>query len=406
MRPMRLTGVALLGVILLAACGTGAQAPASSAASSPSAAAKPAAGSTAPASAKPAASAVASAGAKPAASNATPASAKPAASAAAPASGKPTPSAAASGAGGLAQMRLGQTDINFSNVFFPMAQDLGIFKKYGVDLTAKAVSNDTARFAALQAKEVEVITGGTSTVTGILRGFNVVTVANSADRMLYYFVGSPNIKSAADLKGKVVSAGNFNTATDYCGRESLRQLGLSASDVQYTQFQSNSQVVGAAIIEGRVQAGCINVDTYLLTKDQGLNLLYDPTKGDIRFPWANLVMPKDYLQSHQTETKGFLKGLIEAIHYFKTHPDEAKAAMAKGLKMDDPKQVAALYDGTIQYLLDDPTPSAQAQQQAIDLVAASDDKAKGLKGSDLVDPTLMNQIKAEGFFQQLGIPVS
>jgi ABC-type nitrate/sulfonate/bicarbonate transport system substrate-binding protein len=345
------------------------------------------------------AAAPASQAASPAASTAP---AKPsAASAKASAAASAPPSQAAPAK--LPQVAVALTDVNFGNAFLPVAQDLGIFAKYGVEAVVKPVSSDTARFAALQSNEVQIVTGGTSTVTGVLRGVNVVTIANSADHMLYYFVGAPGIKSAADLKGKVVSGGNFNGVTDYCGRESLRQLGLAMSDVQYTQVQSTSTTVGASIIDNKIQAGCINIDTYLAIKDQGLTVLYDLTRSPIRFPWANLVASKSWTQSRPNEVKGFLKGLTEGIHWFKTHPDEAKQRMGKALKMDDQKLVATIYDNTIQYLLDDPTPTAEAQQSAIDLVAGADPKARSLKAAELIDTSFMAQIKAEGLFRDLGI---
>src|SRR6185437_15930146 len=89
------------------------------------------------------------------------------------------------------------------NVPLWVAQDAGLFKKYGLISELILISGDAASLQALLANDLDFANGaGTTPIQGTLQGADFVIVASSYNLMPYSFVVTPDIRTPADLKGK------------------------------------------------------------------------------------------------------------------------------------------------------------------------------------------------------------
>src|SRR5581483_10889695 len=186
------TGLLVGVALLLSACGGAAPA----ASPSPSSAAPAASGA-----AKPATSTAASASAKPAASSA--ASAKPAASAGA--SAKPSGSAAASPANTTpTHLVVAYGQPSMQNSILWIAQDMGLFKKYGVDSQITQVTGPAITQGLIAGSLELIFSSPVSPMIARTEGGDTVMFGSNINRITTDLVVNPKkIQSPADLKGKI-----------------------------------------------------------------------------------------------------------------------------------------------------------------------------------------------------------
>ena len=87
-----------------------------------------------------------------------------------------------------------------------VAQDQGLFRRYGLDLTFVHVRSGPIGMAALASGETQLHEGSvTGAVLGsAAEGTDLVFVAGMINKLIGNIMASPKIKSPSDLKGKVI----------------------------------------------------------------------------------------------------------------------------------------------------------------------------------------------------------
>ena len=87
-----------------------------------------------------------------------------------------------------------------------VAQDQGIFRRYGLDLTFVHVRNGPVGMAALAGGDTQLHEGSaTGAVLGsAAEGTDLVFVAGLINKLIGNIMASPKIKAPSDLKGKVI----------------------------------------------------------------------------------------------------------------------------------------------------------------------------------------------------------
>jgi len=92
---------------------------------------------------------------------------------------------------------------------------------------------------------------------------------------------------------------------------------------------------------------------------------------------------------------------MEGIHLLKTKPTEAAPYAAEFLKNDDKAVVQKALEAVAQVTADDMNVPLEAVAEAIKTSAASLPEVAKLKPEDIVDTSLLDEIKASGFIDKL-----
>jgi NitT/TauT family transport system substrate-binding protein len=135
-----------------------------------------------------------------------------------------------------------------------MAKETGGFAKEGLDVEVISMSSVLA-LPALIANEVDVIQiSAVPLINASLRGFDVVFVAGMLNTMIWDLYARPEIKSAEQLKGKIVGTERPGSPVAYGTLVALRKLGLTPKDVQLRPLGGTVQTA-AALQAGQISAG-------------------------------------------------------------------------------------------------------------------------------------------------------
>ena len=169
---------------------------------------------------------------------------------------------AALGARGSAQSRPSITVATLpseaaAEVFY--AQEMGFFANAGIDVDIQTMTNGAAVASAVASNAVDI--GWTTPISLAIAKQKNIPFLTIAPAVLYtaaapfsaLFVakGSP-IKSARDLRGKVVAANGLGTMTEYGPRAWIDKTGGDATQVKFLEMPFTAMV--DALIGGRVDA--------------------------------------------------------------------------------------------------------------------------------------------------------
>ena len=135
-----------------------------------------------------------------------------------------------------------------------MAKETGSFAKEGLDVEMISMSS-TLALPALLANEVDVIQiSAVPLINASLRGFDAVFAAGMLNTMIWDLYAKAEIKSAEQLKGKIVGTERPGSPVAYGTLVALRKLGLTAKDVQL-RILGGSEQITAALLTGQIVAG-------------------------------------------------------------------------------------------------------------------------------------------------------
>jgi NitT/TauT family transport system substrate-binding protein len=154
-----------------------------------------------------------------------------------------------------------------------VAKELGFFAKRCIEPNIIQFEGGQSATSAAAAAQGSAIVSVSDVAIG--RGLKVQQFWGLAPRMPQAYVVSPGVKTAADLKGKRLSAtgggvGSFNWRM---GREVLRTAGLSVDDAQFISAATAGRLPG--LIAGQIDGVALHPeDVYLARKQKPtLNVL-------------------------------------------------------------------------------------------------------------------------------------
>jgi len=135
-----------------------------------------------------------------------------------------------------------------------MAKETGALAKEGLDVEMISMSS-TLALPALLANEVDAIQiSAVPLINASLRGFDPVFVAGMLNTMVWDLYARPEIKSAEQLRGKIVGTERPGSPVAYGTLTALNKLGLTPKDVQLRILGGSAQIT-AALLTGQIVAG-------------------------------------------------------------------------------------------------------------------------------------------------------
>jgi NitT/TauT family transport system substrate-binding protein len=371
-RMKKLSGCLLL-VLGLAACGGAAPATSSPAASE--AASKPA-------------SAAASAAAKPAAS----ASAKPAASAEA----KPAASGSAAAkpaASGLKHIEAAYSQASITQTPMYVAADMGLFNKYGLDVSAKQIGG-TQQIPALVSNEIQFAGVGASEIANAnIGGTAIVIIATAVDVPFFQLYVNSKYKSVPDLAGQSIGITTAGSSTDSTARLILQKYNM-AGKVKITPAGGTQASILAAMTQGGIAGGILTSPTSEQAAKAGFTELVDGVTMGVPANTNSLGVTRAYLQSNRDTVLNFLRGYQDAWTFISNPANENAVVkvIAKYTKSDE-AAVKPGYERGLKYwqTLKSPTENPEAVSNLLKL--SDNPKAANANPNDFIDNSLLQSIQ-------------
>ena len=207
------------------------------------------------------------------------------------------------------------------------------------------------------------------------------------------------VRSVADLKGKVLAVTVPGATTDFAARVLLQQAGLTpGKDIKLLYLKGMPEIL-AGMSQGNADAGIFTAPTTLKARQAGFNELLNVTEKNIPMIHAAFASTKEYLKTQPDNVRRFLQGYLEGIKVARADAELAKQIIGKYTKTTDRDDLEASYRTFLPAWEKLPMVPAAAVQTMLNF--ANHPAAKTAKAESFIDNSALAEIEKSGFVERL-----
>jgi NitT/TauT family transport system substrate-binding protein len=275
-----------------------------------------------------------------------------------------------------------------------------IWRKHGLDVDLVYLGGGSRSVPALMSGSIQLFMGSdTAGYVAAIQGAKVVKLGVTMNTLGYFLMTAPEIRSIADLKGKVLGVGLGRDLPYIHLTKILRDNGIDPkTEVKILPLGGGPGGYISALKTGRVQASLIIPPNHLVAEKAGLKAL---TKIDVPTLAGGLNTSQPMLEKNRVMFIRFLKGYLEGVYFMIRNKEESLKAFAKYLQNPDPVVNAYLYDDITSRIDRNLRPSSEAIRYMLDLIALDLPQAQRVSEKDYWDLSLLDEIRRSGFMDQL-----
>lgn len=225
-----------------------------------------------------------------------------------------------------------------------IAQEKGLFAKYGLEAELVDFVQDTEVNAAFASGEMDAANVATHTAIKLFaNGLDLkIVLLEDASYQADAILAPKSITSIKDLAGKPVAYEEGSTS-DLLLNYALAHYGLSLADIQPVPMPAAD--AGSALIAGKVEVA-VTYEPYIsaaLAENPDLTLLYTAAErpgliSDV------LIVNSKFARENPNAVRALLKVWDEAMAFYKSNPEEAQAIIAKAVG-SSPEELKTAFDG-------------------------------------------------------------
>ncbi len=315
------------------------------------------------------------------------------------ASGAPTPGQKATCTNKDVTIAVPVTPPNVVHLPAYVAQDLGIFKDEGLNVTIARFEGGVGAFRAVAGGSVAL--AGTSSepfITAVSQGADVKAVYSYAPNVDVSFVVGPSIKTPADLKGRRIGIQEAGGFADVMSRLVLKKYSISPNDVKFVTTTTAGRVT--ELIAGNVDTGVLHIDQTLAiqARSPGIHVLANMWDVVSDYQYSLWVVSGNLVRNEPATVECMVRALVRADRaMYDTAKRQQVLEIAAKYTKEDPNVVAQTYDQLVKARA---WPQNQGIPQAN--VAGTEKSLKDAnqittvpKFNDLVDLSFANKVVAQ-----------
>ena len=284
-----------------------------------------------------------------------------------------------------------------------VAEELGLLKKYDIDLEFVYIPSSSAATAAILGGNVEIgLLGGVGIVNAYVNGAtDVVFIGSIKNIMTQSILAKPDITKLEQLKGKRIGVTRIGSNTHYFTVQAFRRAGMNTDkDIIFIQTGGEAETVGA-LVSGRLDAATLLPPSDGKAIAQGFRyVVFGP---DIGIPYAasTITTRRPVIAKRGPVLSRFMRAMAEASRSMHRDREVVYRVMEKKLRIKDRAVLDASYNIEMKVMEPRLELKPQALQPMIEEVARTNPRANDVKPQDLMDRRYLAEMESSGFFKQL-----
>lgn len=244
-------------------------------------------------------------------------------------------------------------------------------------------------------------TGGTATLGAAVGGLDMKIIAAFSNFVQTDLVVRPEIKTAADLKGKRIGVTSIGGTGWMSAMLALEQIGINPErdKVSLAAF-GDQRVITQALETNTIQGASLAGIFSRRLQRNGYNFLAEVEK--IPLVGTSIVLKADYLASHQALVRSALRALIEG-HGFVLNPANKQAVMdvmTKKLAINDPVAANDGYEDYVRRTDKRAFVVLDGLKNIQRFMKVRNPKIGDIALDHLVDDSIMREFEKSGFLDQ------
>ena len=226
-----------------------------------------------------------------------------------------------------------------------VAKDAGLFAKNGLNVEPVQIRGGPLITMGIMSGQLQFSgAGAESIVAARIEGGDVVLLACPVDSDPVYLIARPEIKSAAELKGKATAVTRLGGTTHFYLRAALRQVGIDPEkDVTILQLGSGTEAV-SAMESGRITMAALTNRYAIPLMQRGWPVFVDLSSTDFIYPSSCVAGSRAFVKAEPKLVEDFLRAYVAAIQLMKKDQNFAEKTFAKWLREKDPYLIKRTVD--------------------------------------------------------------
>ena len=229
------------------------------------------------------------------------------------------------------------TSVSISHLPVWVAKDAGFFAKKGLNVEPVQIRGGALITMGIMSGQLQFSgAGAESVVAARIEGGDVVLLACPSNLEPIYLITRPEIKSAAELKGKSSAVTRLGSSTHFYLRAALRNVGLdSEKDITILQLGAGPEMA-TALESGRIAVAALNIRYAIPFLRRNWPVLVDLTKTDLVYPSSCVTSSRAFVKSEPRVVEDFLNAYVAGINLIKKDPSFAERSLVKWTRETDP----------------------------------------------------------------------
>lgn len=297
--------------------------------------------------------------------------------------------------------RAGYSGISGYQVPLWLGVDLGLFRKYGLNLEPILFRGGAESTLALTHGEIQFdVVAPQPHIAADLAGADIVLIGTYFNKHTYSVVARPAIRSPQDLRGKKIGVLSVVGLNQIVVATALKHWGIDEKSVTLVRSGGSRDRL-TALQNGLVDATVLTGAFVDRAKAAGMSVMLDLGDLEDAFPTVSLLTTKSFQSAKRSQVKGFLQGISEAIHIFKNDAALGQKSLSKWMRTQDKALLDSAYRSYAPRIAFPPYTNVAGVQVVVDDLANSRADAKGRKAHEFINEEILRELDKQGFFRDL-----
>jgi NitT/TauT family transport system substrate-binding protein len=257
----------------------------------------------------------------------------------------------------------------------------------------------------MKAGTIPIAYGGGSGILGAsVTESDLRVLATFTGKMTNNVVARPAIKTAKDLRGKILGIQGVGGTNWMAALLWLEALGLDLRRDNIILQGTGEQVVRAQALEsGKVDAAVIDMAFSKKLEQRGFNVIGDALKTDIPFTGVDIVTTRGFINDQSPLIENMIKALLESLAYLIAPKNQGAVVelIMKKLRLKDTGTAEEGYHDAVRTMARKPYPAIEGMRNVQRLLKTQNPRVGEVNVDDLVDNRFIRKLDESGFFDRL-----
>ena len=239
------------------------------------------------------------------------------------------------------KVRIGMPSLSLSFIAPQVAYAKGFFRDEGIDAEIIRIATNIG-LVAVTTKEIGYTTAVGAALRAGVKGLPIKVVTYFNGRPLHVLVAKRDLRSVAELRGKIIGFAGYGDSTEFMLRAILNQAGIGLEkDVQAFQVSGSGQRL-QALLSGKLDAAIVPPPFNFEAESKGFVRLM--AAADVfETSVSGLALHNDTLRDKPAQVKKMLRALLKAQNFIRANKSDSVRVIADWLKLE-PGIAQASYD--------------------------------------------------------------
>ena len=298
-----------------------------------------------------------------------------------------------------APLRIAYSAISGAMSSLWVAQEGGYFKREGLDTELLYIGGGSLLIQAMLSGDAPFAYGpSVPVINATLRGSDLVLIGNTGNSLVFSVMARPEVKQAAQLKGKKVGVTRLGGSTDWALDAALKHWGIERG--QITVIQTGGMPEGlAGLTAGSLDAVVLSPPSNFRAAKAGMHELEDVGQLKITFPNTPLSTTRSFIRTNRDGVLRFLRGFTQGLQRLRADKEFSMKVLSKYTKVTDAETLSQLHQTYGVRYSGDRIPLVRPESIDEILKRTPGKEARDAKATDFIDNSLLQELDKSGWFK-------